>query len=292
MAIMTITEPVYVQVNQVPDAMPQEEASVRQIINRTTLPYSSTETYNDLSSHTGTVLGYTAVGAGVGALCGIPGGPPGIAIGAGVGAAVGATIGGYRVHKDRVVAFEKWKERERDPETLNQIIKLFRDEFPMSDEIVCESDGFSVMEMPLITPCGHVFDKQILHDWLVVNKHNTCIKCRHEPITFAQLKVDYVALGKLNILAINLLQRKAGELQISAQQRKGVEALAADTQTRVMCFFTREEVSLWKRREKREISPMVFAEKYTGLMKAFSMPELAHLLPKPKKEERKEEKKA
>lgn len=286
MATITVTEPVYVQINQVPDAMPEQEVIVRQIINRTTLPLSSTETYNELSSHTATVLGYSAAGAGIGALCGIPGGPPGIAIGAGVGAAAGAGFGAYRVHKDRVVAFEKWKERERDPETLKQIIKLFRDEFPLSDEIVCESDGFTIMELPLVTPCGHVFDKEIIHNWLVIHKNDTCIKCRKE-ISFSQLKVDYIALGKLKILAVNLLQRKAGEIQISREQRKGIEALAADTQARVMLFFTKEEDALMKKRKKGDISPMDFVKKYSDVMKALSMAELAHLQPKPEKKEEK-----
>ena len=188
-----------------------------------------------------TIAGYAAIGAAAGGATGaivgtcvkpgggtVAGAMTGATIGATIGGAVGAVVATKKIVVDIQLSprYQKWKIR-----------AIAKDLFPIFDKILMSDDfinfkcpiSLSLMQIPVITPCKHVFERIAIEKWLFDHStYQNCPTCR-TPLKANQLIYDEQCV--LDIIAaarkqLNLL--KTSPDSNTPQLVEGLEAIIDD----------------------------------------------------------------
>jgi hypothetical protein len=186
-----------------------------------------------------------ATAAGIGAAAGSFGGGKGAAIGAGAGAAVGVVI----VIGMHAKAFKKWRSNQKVEVVSGLFQKL--SEAINNDELICPITREPVRH-PVVTPyTDHVYEKEALEKW--VREKGTDPMTR-QPLRVEQLQTSMSAMGAMQRICKEIVDRKVKELKLTPKELEGIKAMREDFDKNILNFFKNEKEKWSKKVENKEMS--------------------------------------
>jgi hypothetical protein len=206
-----------------------------------------------------TSLGLT-LGGTVGGIIGLIGGPKGAAVGASSGVGIGLLAGSsYASHHTRK-AYKHWLKQYRNDEILAEMLEIFK-RYPALNEFKCSLSG-EIMHFPHADPWGHVFEKQAIENW--IKKHGTSPVTKL-PLKIAELRPDYLTMGKLAKYYHEILEEESSQTQMNSIQKQCVSSLLKDLKEQEKACFYAENKLLLEGLKTGKISRKVYASQLTIL---------------------------
>ena len=213
--------------------------------------------------------GYTTMSTTLGgALVGLVGGPKGMLIGAGVGFAAGVIFtciyssiqlrenyDGWLISIENKLIINKFKELHKDDEVLSEFVD------PITENIYVD---------PVMTPCGHTFEKQELLKWFdMPTGGNTCPTCR-TAVKESELTTDFILIGKMkkaySQLAVKELQDKK---EYAEPIRCAFMALHSDLENQALEIMKQVSAHLSLQLNRGKITPQTFSRKMRELTEMY-----------------------
>lgn len=220
-----------------------------------------------------TTVGCIATGAIIG---GCTGGPKGAGIGAAVGLGTGIIISVIYSSVELRKHYVGWVRSREDVKIVDRFTAIHKEHLVLKD-FLCPITQ-ELMTDPVITPCGHTFEKEFIEKWIdqkteqyKKNKNFTpeCPECRAF-ITKDQLSTDYVLIGKMKKAYADLAKNEANNPIYDSAIKEAFIAMHKDLEVQTHEVLKQVSTHLTLQLTNGKLSPEAFSRKMREVTELYS----------------------